>query len=332
MNRLTSFFSALAVIGCLVLWPHWADAQAPTGRVLRLVVPNPPGGPADLVARLLADQIGRARGPAAVVENRPGAGSDIGTEAVSRAAPDGNTLLLTNNNLVITKHIRPALAFDPMTSFEPMCMLATLPLVVVVNSASPYKTLSDLLAAARANPGTLTVGAFGPASSPHIAEESLKHAAKVDWTYVPFPGDAPAVTALLGGHVTALVATYAGVMEQLSSGKLRALATTGRERIGAMPNLPAIAEYGGGSNPQSDYKDFDISGWLALLAPARTPRDQIDYLTGLFLSALQTPELNAKLVAQGLYPDTTCGAAFAQRLRRDYEYYGRVIRDARIAG
>jgi tripartite-type tricarboxylate transporter receptor subunit TctC len=329
MNRLSA---ALAAVGFLILSPHEADAQAPTGRVIRLVVPNPAGGPADLMGRLLADQVGRAAGPSIVVENRPGAGSDIGTEAVSRAAPDGNTLLLANNNLVITKHIRPAVAFDPLTSFEPICLVGTLPLVVVVNGASPYGSLSDLLTAAKANPGTLTVGSFGPGTSPHIAEASLKRAAQADWTYVPFPGDAPAVTALLGGHVTALVATYSGVMEQLSSGKLRALATTGRERIAAMPNLPAIAEYASGGSPQGGYKDFDVFGWMGLLAPARTPRDQIAYLTGLFTSALQTPALNAKLTAQGIYPETTCGAAFAQRLKTDYEYYGRAIRDARIGG
>jgi tripartite-type tricarboxylate transporter receptor subunit TctC len=330
---MTRLSSALAAIGFLVLSPHSADAQAQSGRVIRLVVPNPAGGPGDLLGRLLADQIGRARGPAVVVENRPGAGSDIGTEAVSRAAPDGNTLLLANNNLVITKHLRPAaVAFDPMTSFEPMCLVATVPLVVVVNGASPYGSLTDLLTAAKANPGTLTVGAFGPGSSPHIAEESLKRAAKADWTYVPFPGDAPAVTALLGGHVSALVATYPGVIDQLSSGRLRALATAGRERIAALPNLPAIAEYGSGSSPQSEYKDFDVFGWFGLLAPARTPRDQIDYLTGVFTSALQTPELSAKLLAQGIYPEVACGAAFVQRLKTDYEYYGRVIRDARIAG
>ena len=106
----------------------------------------------------------------------------------------------------------------------------------------------------------------------------------------------------------------------------------GRERIAAMPDLPAIAEYAGGSNPDNEYKDFHVQGWLGLLAPARTPREQVDYLTGVFLSALQTPELNARLLAQGLYPDATCGPAFTQRLRRDYEYYGRVIREARIAG
>src|SRR5215467_5977640 len=203
-----SSFVALVAIVALALSNQQASAQAATGKTVRIVVPNPPGGPADILARLLADQIGRTQGPTMVIENRPGASSDIGTEVVARAAPDGNTVLITNNNLVITKHIRPSLAFDPMTSFEPLCMLVKVPLVVVVDSTSPFGSLSDLLAAAKARPGTLTVGAFGPASSPHIVEESLKRMSRVDWTYVPFPGDAPAVAALLGGHVTALVAAY----------------------------------------------------------------------------------------------------------------------------
>jgi tripartite-type tricarboxylate transporter receptor subunit TctC len=332
MNHTHQLMAALVVIGAFLVSSERADAQAAGGKTVRIVVPNPAGGPADLIARLLVDQIGRSQGPTMVVENRPGASSDIGTEAVSRAAPDGNTLLMANNNLVITKHIRPSLSFDPMTSFEPMCLLVNVPLVIVVNSSSPYRSLSDLLAAARARPGMLTIGAFGPASSPHIAEESLKRTAQVDWTYVPFPGDAPAVTALLGGHVTALVATYSGVMEHSVSGKLRVLATTGRQRIAALQNVPTIAEYGRGTNSTGGYNEFDVSAWIGLVAPARTPTDQIEYLSRLFASALQTPELTAKLLAQGLYPDGTCGAPFATQLKKDYQYYGRVIREAKIEG
>jgi hypothetical protein len=193
-------------------------------------------------ARVLADQIGRTQGLAMVVENRPGASQDIGTEAVSRAAPDGNTLLLTSPALVMTKHVHPSLAFDPLTSFEPICSLVRASAVVAVNSASPYRSLSDLLAAARARPGTLTIGAFGPVTPTHIVEESLKLIAHVDWTFVPFSGDAPAVTALLGGHVTAIVATYSAVMEQVASRRLRVLAVTGREREAALPDVPTIAE------------------------------------------------------------------------------------------
>jgi tripartite-type tricarboxylate transporter receptor subunit TctC len=211
-----------------------------------------------------------------------------------------------------------------------LCMLVKVPVVVVVDSASPFGSLSDLLAAAKARPGTLTVGAFGPASSPHIVEESLKRIARVDWTYVPFPGDAPAVAALLGGHVTALVAAYSGVMEQVRSGRFRVLITTGRERIAALPDVPTLGEYGARTPAASDFRDFDVSAWLGALAPARTPQDVVTHLSALFRSALQAPELNAKLLSQGLYPDNTCGPAFAARLKNEFDYYSRVIREANI--
>jgi tripartite-type tricarboxylate transporter receptor subunit TctC len=325
-----SSFAALAAVVMLALSNQQVTAQAPTGKITRIVVPNPPGGPADILARLLADQIGRAQGPAMVIENRPGASSDIGTEIVARATPDGGTLLITNNNLVITKHIRPSLAFDPMTSFVPLCMLVKVPVVVVVNSVSPFGSLSDLLGAARARPGTLTVGAFGPASSPHIVEESFKRIAQVDWTYVPFSGDAPAVTALLGDHVTALVAAYSGVMEQVRSGRFRVLVTTGGERIPALPDVPTLGEYGVSTPAASGFRDFDVSAWLGALAPAGTPQDVVTHLIALFMSALQAPELKAKLLSQGLYTDSTCGSAFAARLRNEFDYYGRIIREANI--
>jgi tripartite-type tricarboxylate transporter receptor subunit TctC len=325
MNKANRLLVALSAIAMLAPPVQQAAAQDPLGKTVRIVVPNPPGGPADVLARLLADQIGRMRGPTMVVENRPGASSDIGTEAVSRAAPDGSTLLLTNINLVITKHIRPSLAFDPLTSFEPICLLVTVPGVVAVTSASPYHTLADLLA----DPGTLAIGAFGPASPPHIAEELLKRIARGDWTYVPFTGDAPAVAALLGEHVTAIIASYSGVMEQVASGKLRVLAVIGRERIASLPGVPTVAEYGS-SIADFGYKDFDLSAWLGVLAPAHTPPDAIANLSMHFVSALEAPELNSKLLPQALYPDSTCGPAFAARLKKDYEYYGRVIRDAKI--
>jgi tripartite-type tricarboxylate transporter receptor subunit TctC len=330
MNKANPLFVALSAMAMLSPSIEKGAAQAPSAKTVRIVVPNPPGGPADVLARLLADQIGRMEGPTMVVENRPGAAQDIGTEAVSRAAPDGNTLLITSNNLVITKHIRPV-AFDPLTSFEPICLLVTMPAVVAVNSASPFRELADLLAAAEAHPGTLTFGAFGPASLLQIAQESLKRIARVDWTYVPFAGDAPAVTALLGDHVTAIMATYSGVMEQVASGKLRVLAVTGRERIAPLPDVPTVAEYGG-SIADSGYKDFDVSGWLGLLAPAHTPPDVVADLQMRFASALQTPELKSKLLPLAQYADGTCGAAFAAQLKKDYEYYGRVVHEAKIGG
>jgi tripartite-type tricarboxylate transporter receptor subunit TctC len=186
-------------------------AQVVTGKTVRIVVPFAAGGPADLIARLLAEQIGRTQGTAMVIENRTGASGVIGTEAASRGAPDGNTILIINNSFVINAILRPSVTYNPLTSFEPICLLANLPLVLVVNSSSAFRSLADFLAVARARPGELTFASFGPGTPNHIAEESLKRAANVDWIYVPYPGgDAPAVAALLGGHITVLLATYSG--------------------------------------------------------------------------------------------------------------------------
>jgi tripartite-type tricarboxylate transporter receptor subunit TctC len=188
------------------------------------------GGGNDIVARLLGEQIGRAHRATVVIENRPGGGTVIGTEAVARAAPDGNTLLIPTADFVITPHLRK-LSYNALTSFEPVCYLVDQPLLLVVNSTSPYHTLADLLNAARAKPGDLTLAANGPATAYQLAFEMLRRAAKVDMTFIPYPGTAPAVTAVLGNHVTSYLGSYAAVMEQLSGGKLRALATPSKVRI-----------------------------------------------------------------------------------------------------
>lgn len=288
---------------------------------MKIVVPFPPGGSTDILARLLGQQIGRAPGQTVVIENRPGAGSIIGTEAVSRAAPDGNTLLINTPNLIINPHLRKV-NYDPLTSFEPICYLVHQPTVIVVNSASPYRTLTDLLNAARAKPGGLTLAGSGPATTFHIAFEMLKRAAKVDMTFVPYPGTAPAVTALLGDHVTSALTVYASASEQLKAGRLRALATVSPTRIEALADVPTVAETG--------FKDYEVDLWNGLVAPAKTPKETISQLAGWFTAALQASEIKPKLAAQGLYPVEMCGADFAIYLRKQYDEYGRVIREANI--
>jgi tripartite-type tricarboxylate transporter receptor subunit TctC len=306
-------------------------AQVVTGKTVRIVVPFAAGGPADLIARLLAEQIGRTQGTAMVIENRTGASGVIGTEAVSRGAPDGNTILIINNSFVINAILRPSVTYNPLTSFEPICLLANLPLVLVVNSSSAFRSLADFLVVARARPGELTFASFGPGTPNHIAEESLKRAAKVNWTYVPYPGgDAPAVAALLGGHITVLLATYSGVMEQLKAGTLRPLAVTERVRIAPLPDVPTVAESGYAGFAEAGYKDFEASGWIGVVAPARTSKEAIAHLSTLFMSALNAPEMTSKLLPQGLYPIGTCGADFGSYIRKQYEEYGRVIREANI--
>jgi tripartite-type tricarboxylate transporter receptor subunit TctC len=212
-------------------------------RTIKIVVPLAPGGGADILARLLAEHIERTQGSRVVVENRPGAGSVIGTEAVSRAAPDGNTLLINTPNLVIAAHLRK-LNYRPLTSFEPVCELVNSPTVIAVNIASPCRTLAGLLGAARAQPGNLSLASVGPATTLHISSEKLMRATDARMTYVPFPGSGPTVNALLGEHITAVFAEYPAVAEQLKAGKLRALATGAPTRIEPLPDLPTVAESG----------------------------------------------------------------------------------------
>lgn len=311
---------SLAAISTFLTAVSISESRSQAGPIIKIVVPFPPGGAIDTLARVLADEIGRT-GPAMVIEDRPGAGSVIGTEAVARAPADGKTLLMVGNSFVINPQLRK-LNYDPLTSFEPICYLVRSPTLLVVNSASPYRTFADLVAAAGARPGALTLASSGPATSFHIAAEVLKREAHIDLSYVPYPGDPPAISALLGGHVTSVFANYATVSEHLNAGKLRALATGSRTRIEPLPELPTFAELG--------YKDYEVENWFAVVAPAKTPAKTISQLIGRYTAALQISEVKAKLSLQGLFPVAMCGADFAAHIRKQYQEYGRAIREAGI--
>jgi tripartite-type tricarboxylate transporter receptor subunit TctC len=309
---------AIAGAALTVSSPAWAQP-----RTIKVLVPFPPGGSADILARLLGDQVGKAQGVTILTENRPGAGATIAYEATARAAPDGNTVVISANSLVINPILRKV-NYDPVTSFEPVCYLLSSPQVVVVNSTSPYQTLGDLIAAARAKPGELTFASVGPATTQHIGIELIKHAAAVNLTHIPYTGGAPAINALLGGHVTAVFANYSEVVEQVNSGKLRALVVTSKTRIDPLPAVPTMQELG--------YKDFEVEVWFGMLAPAKTPKNEIARLAEWFTAAMQVPDVKAKLIAIGLYPVGMCGDAYAAHIKKQFEEYARVMKDAGIKG
>jgi tripartite-type tricarboxylate transporter receptor subunit TctC len=310
--------AAAAVLDGAGLLPQSDHAAAQATRTIRIIVPFPPGGPTDTLARLLADQIGRTQRVAIAVENRPGASSVVGTEAASRAAPDGNTLLINSPAFLINTHLQK-LDYDPHASFEPICHLVNSPTVVAVNGASPMRSLADLLGAARARPGELTLASIGPGSTTQVAFEMLKRAAKVEMTFIPYPGMAPAANALLGEHVSSGWLDFAQAGQQINAGKLRALArSTGIE----LANVPTLAELG--------YGDIDADPWFGVVAPARTPRDQTAELGGWFSAALQDTEIKGKLANLGFHPVGACGAAFGAFMRKQDAEYGRVIREANI--
>jgi tripartite-type tricarboxylate transporter receptor subunit TctC len=296
-------------------------AWSQSGRAIRLILPFPPGGPADAMARLVGQQISAAGGPSIVVESHPGAGTEIGTEYVSRAAADGNTLLIMSPSFVVLPHLRN-LKYDALKDFVPICELATFPPLIVVNSDSPYHTLADFIAAARARPGALTYGTIGPGTSSQIAFEMLKRAAQVDITFVPFAGYTPAVQALLAHQLTAAQADLTTLQGQLQNGSLRALATTAPARISVLPQVPTIIESG--------YRDVEAQFYGGVVAPAKTPPATIAQLTGFFSAAIAAPAVKAKFAALGFFPDGRCGAAFGAVLHQDYQHYGRIIAQAHL--
>ena len=311
--------AAAVALGMVAAVLSGAGAWSQT-RTIKLVVPFPPGGGIDAVARVMADEIGRTHGPTIVIENHPGAGTVLATEAVMRAKPDGNTLLIVNNTFLVTPHLRKV-SYDPLASFQPICRVATTPTVIVVNKASPYRTLADLLSAARARPGELTYGSvFGAVL--HIGFAMLQRAADASMTFVPYPGTTPAVSAVLGGHVVSALVDYPAAAGQLQAGTLRALATGSRRRIEWLADVPTVAESG--------YQDFELELWYGLLAPANTAAETVSQLGGLFRARLQGPEIRSRLLAQGVAANAICAAGFRAYLRKQYMEYGRAITEANI--
>jgi tripartite-type tricarboxylate transporter receptor subunit TctC len=308
----------LAAVAGILLAAHY-QAAAQIARTIRIVVPYAPGGAADIVARLIADQAGRSGGPAVIVENRPGAGGAVGTETVARATPDGSTLLMVSTPFLIDPLLRK-LNYDPLHSFAPICNLVSAPTVIVVNSASPYRTLGELLDDARQK--QITMASIGPGSSFQLGFEMLRRVAKVDMTFVPYPGNAPALNAVLGQQVTSMFATLPNVSEYLKAGTLRALAVGNRTRAAPLPDVPTVVEAG--------YGDFDIDAWFGAFAPAATPAPAIDEAAHLFASALQDVAVKEKLSVQGLFPTLACGNDFAAYLRKQNDAYSRIIADANI--
>jgi tripartite-type tricarboxylate transporter receptor subunit TctC len=314
--RLAAILAAVIVLASMATaaWPQ-------SNRTIKIILPFAPGGPAYNAIRILGQQIASTGGPTIVVEPHPGAGTAIGTELVSTATADGTALGVISNSFVLLPQTRKV-NYDPLADFAPICNLVDFPPLIVVNSESPYHSLGDLIAAARAQPGVLTLASIGPATVSHLTVERLKLRAKADIIFVPYPGYSPGIEALLGSHVTAALADYSSLVEHIKSGKLRALATTMPARIDQLPEVPTVAESG--------YKDFVAEFFVGLIAPAKTPKDTVAQIGAMFTTAMQPPDIKAKLAALGLFPNGTCGADFAAILRKDYEEYGRVIREANI--
>ncbi len=287
---------------------------------LTIVVPFAAGGGIDIFARLMGEQIGKSGAVSPLIEDRPGASSMIGTEYVARAAPDGATVLISSNSTLITPALRTS-AFDPLRDLRPVCNLAESPQLIVVKADAPYKSLGDLAAAARKTPGALTIASNGPASTQHLASEMFKHVAGIEMTYVPYPGGAPAVTALIGGQVAAVTANLSEVHGAIDAGQIRALATTASRRIASAPSIPTAREEG---------LDFDIASWHGVALPAKASDQVAARVESLFMAALNAPELRAKLEVNQYTPTGFCGAEVADFMRKQVESIGAIAKSAGI--
>ena len=296
-----------------------AGAQDYPAKPIRFVVPYPAGGPLDTVARLLGQKVGEALGQPVVVDNKPGAGGNIGADIVAKSPPDGYTILM---GAVATHAINPTLyasiPYDPVRDFTPITQVASTPNVLVVNPAVPANDVRSFIAYAKAHPGKLNFGSGSTGSAGHLAGELFNAQAGVKMTHVPYKGAAPAMQDLLGGRIDLMFDNLASSMAQVKAGKVRALAVTTAKRSSLAPQLPTIAESG--------LPDFDISTWFGVFAPAGVPRPVVERLHAELTRALAAPDVRERMLALGAEPVGDRPEEFAAYIGREAEKYARVIR------
>ena len=306
--------------GLVVLCAGTAWAQG-APRNLHLVVPFPPGGVGDVVARTLAGPIGKSLAQPVVVENRPGATSVVGTDYVARASADGNMLLLCFNSFSITPAVRKV-PYDAVRDFAGVSKVGTSPLVFAVSSASPWKSFAEYLDAARAKPGSVAYGTPGQAGAQHLAIEYFKQMAKVELVHVPYQGSAPALTALLGGHVTSLVVNVPDVVTQVQAGKVRALAVTSAARSPALKDVPTVAESG--------FPGYEAELWIGVVTQRAVTPERVKRLNGAVLFALEQPEVKQSFAKLGLTPTPTTPEVFEAFVREEIAKNQQVARQANL--
>jgi tripartite-type tricarboxylate transporter receptor subunit TctC len=321
-NRMRPLLLAFAALSLAVLSTDDAVALYPE-RIVRIVVPFAPGGGTDVVARTLAQEMAKDLGVTVMIENKPGAGTIIGTQAVATSTPDGYTLLMGTFSHAVNPSLNANLPYDPHKDFAPVALIARSFNVVVVNPKSPIKSIADLIAAAKANPGKLSYGTFGIGTSAHLAGELFKDMAKVDLTTVPYKGAAPAITDLIGGQIEVMFTTVASAAALIESGQLRAIAVTSAERSPAFPQLPTVAEEAG-------VPGYAAESWYGLFAPAKTPADVIERLNKSAASAVRSEAFKRLGVNEGLVVIARPPEELDRYVRSEEERWRRVIQDAGI--
>ncbi len=293
-------------------------AQEWPNKTIRWIVPFPPGGAMDVMARALAENSSKTLGQAIVIENKPGAGGNIGTELVARSPADGYTMLITSIGMATNKYLYQKLSYDPVKDFSGVSLIAVVPNVLVTNSTQPnVKNVTDVIANAKANPGKLTYASAGNGTSIHLAGEVFTSMAKIDMQHIPYKGSGPAVTDLLGGQVNYMFDSITSAKPHIESGKLRPLGLTTSKRSKALPNVPTIAESG--------LPGYEVTPWFAVFVPSGTPKPIINKLNNALVTALKNPEIKTKFDNIGAEIIGSTPDEVTSYLNKEIERWGKVI-------
>nr|WP_233252703.1 tripartite tricarboxylate transporter substrate binding protein [Limnohabitans sp. T6-20] len=314
----------VGALGSLALSASTADAQsAYPSKPIRLVVPFATGGVTDTSGRLIAEQLSKRLGQQVIVDNKPGASGNIGTQLVASAEPDGYTLLLGfDGTLVINPHVFPKVGFDTAKDFAPIGKIGDAILILVSHPGVPAKTLKEMIALSKTQSGGLSYGTSGTGGTPHIAGELLKQRTGANLTHIPYKGGGQAMTDLLGGTIPLVYTAVAGAIQHVKSGKLHAVAVSSAQRAPSMPDVPTFMEAG--------VPDFDINSWVGLLAPAKTPRAIVDKLNTELNVVLNDPAVRERLNTLGITASPGGPEKFGRDMARDLSRYAGVVKAANI--
>lgn len=294
----------------------------PDGRPIRLIVPFPPGGSVDTVARWVTQDLSEAWKQPVLVENRAGAGGNVAADAVAKATPDGYTLLITTPGLAAAPSVYKSLPFEPLTDFAPITQLTATYFILVVHPSVPAHSVKELIALAKAQPGKLNYGSSGSGATLHLATEQFKMATGINVVHVPYKGEAPAYTALMAGEIQMALGPVSGLAPHIKAGRLRALAVSTAKRVAEFPNLPTISEAG--------VPGFEFTSWFGLFAPARTPGEVLTKVQQEMAKMLANPEIARRLAAMGAAPVGSTPDQFSARFKTDIEQYAKIIKAAGI--
>jgi tripartite-type tricarboxylate transporter receptor subunit TctC len=313
--------AGLLALAALAAGDAGAQAGYPS-KPIRFVVSFPPGGSSDLVARAMAPRMAGRLGQQVLVENRPGAGGNIGVDAVAKSAPDGHAIgIAAAGALTINPHLYPSMPFDPLKDLAPVSMLAVIP-IVIASSPAGAGSVRELIAAAKAQPGKLSFGTTGSGSAMHLAGELLKQMTGIDMVHVPYKGSGPAAADLAGGQIPLAIVDLTSALPHIRAGRVKAVAVTGPARTVTAPDIPTVAESG--------VPGFDAVGWFGVVAPAGTPAPVVARLNAEIVDALKVPEIRQHLLAGGAEPATSTPEEFGRFIRSESEKWAKVVKAAGV--